>query len=362
MKDKQSNSKGTTCLVTGVAGFVASQLAERLLSQGHSVIGIDCFTDYYPASIKQQNLKKLRGHERFTFLSADLLQVDLPALLAGKLGTLDHIVASPRDGHSTSNPIDYVFHLAAQAGVRASWGRSFEIYTRNNILATQALLEAAKQAPPKKFVYASSSSVYGDAETYPTSESLTPHPVSPYGVSKLAGEHLCMLYWHNYRVPTVALRYFTVYGPRQRPDMGFHKLILAILQNSEFEVYGDGEQTRDFTYVDDAIQGTIAAAVSEAVGEVFNIGGGSRVTVNQVIKNLESILNHRATVKYIETQKGDVRDTAADISKAQRLIGYEPLVPLIEGLSREARWLQDTGAVFPEMSTAVDQPILATRS
>lgn len=324
----RNTSAHATCLVTGGAGFIGSHLSEKLLSQGHAVVGIDCFSDYYAPAIKQQNLERLRSQPRFTFLTADLLDLDLKNLLRER-------------------QVDYIFHLAAQAGVRASWGRSFEIYTRNNILATQALLEAAKDLPLTKFVYASSSSVYGDAETYPTGEELTPHPISPYGVSKLAGEHLCLLYWRNYAVPANALRYFTVYGPRQRPDMGFHKFIRCMLSGKEFEIYGDGEQTRDFTYVDDAVQGTIAAAMCDVAGEVFNLGGGARVTVNEVIKDLESILNVRARIKYIESQKGDVRHTAADTSKAQRLLCYRPSVSLKEGLSREARWLQGSPPAPP---------------
>ncbi len=320
------NPKTAHCLVTGAAGFVGSHLAEKLLAQGHTVTGIDCFTDYYSPSLKRENLERMQGNSRFNFVSADLLETDLPGLLAGN--------------QSKGVKVDYVFHLAAQAGVRASWGKSFEIYTRNNILATQTLLEAARKVPLTKFVYASSSSVYGDAETYPTAEDLIPHPISPYGVSKLAGEHLCILYWRNYKVPTVSLRYFTVYGPRQRPDMGFNKFIRAMLEGSEFEIYGDGEQTRDFTFVDDAVQGTIAGAMTDVKGEVFNIGGGSRVTVNQVLSVLESILNTRAKVKYIESQKGDVRHTAADIRKAQRLLNYQPRTPMKDGLSQEAAWLK----------------------
>jgi nucleoside-diphosphate-sugar epimerase len=326
------NMELKVCLVTGAAGFVGSHLSERLIAQGYDVVGVDCFTDYYERSIKEQNLERLLTEERFTFLPSDLLDLDLHGLLSGT-------IASSADG---SKPrVDFIFHLAAQAGVRASWGRSFEIYTRNNILATQRLLEAAREVPPTKFVYASSSSVYGDAESYPTSEDFTPHPISPYGVSKLAGEHLCMLYWRNYRVPTAALRYFTVYGPRQRPDMGFHRFIRAILHDDEIEVYGDGEQTRDFTYVDDAVQGTVAAALAEDCGQVFNIGGGSRVTVNRVIRSLESILQRKAKINYIAEQKGDVRHTSADISKAARSLRYQPRVPLDEGLAREAAWLQD---------------------
>jgi len=331
------NNKGqpATCLVTGVAGFIGSHLAEKLLSSGHRVVGVDCFADYYARSIKEQNLQSLLAQKPFTFLAGDLLELDLPALLSGE--------AAPVPGQpATKARVDFIFHLAAQAGVRASWGRSFEIYTRNNILATQQLLEAARQVTPAKFVYASSSSVYGDAEAYPTHEEMTPHPISPYGVSKLAGEHLCMLYWRNYRVPTAALRYFTVYGPRQRPDMGFNRFIRAMAQGAEIEIYGDGEQTRDFTYVEDAVQGTTAAAMAEARGEVFNIGGGSRVTVNQVIRSLEAILQRTAKLKYIAEQKGDVRHTSADTSKARRLLGYQPQVSLQQGLEREAAWLQNS--------------------
>src|SRR5438552_14292646 len=183
--------KPATCLVTGVAGFVGSHLAGKLLSQGHSVVGVDCFSDYYAPSIKRGNLEHLLGQDRFTFHSADLLEMDLPSLFSG---TLPRKTGSDHPNSAAARPVDYVFHLAAQAGVRASWGRSFEIYTRNNVLATQRLLEAAREVAPTKFVYASSSSVYGDAESYPTAEDVTPHPVSPYGVSKLAGEHLCSLY------------------------------------------------------------------------------------------------------------------------------------------------------------------------
>lgn len=329
----QSGNKSRTCLVTGAAGFIGSQLAEKLVSLGYSVVGVDCFTDYYSPAIKRQNLENLLSLEGFTFVQGDLLELDLKALLSGA------IPGRTQKNDAGKYPVEFIFHLAAQAGVRASWGSSFEIYTRNNILATQRLLEAAREVRPTKFVYASSSSVYGDAETYPTVESLTPHPVSPYGVSKLAGEHLCALYTYNYRVPTASLRYFTVYGPRQRPDMGFHKFIRAISQGSEIEIYGDGEQTRDFTFVQDAVQGTIQAALAGAPGEVFNIGGGSRVTVNHVIRTLQAILKTQAKVSYIAEQKGDVRHTSAEISKAAAVLGYQPRVGLEHGLAREAAWL-----------------------
>jgi UDP-glucose 4-epimerase len=324
------------CLVTGTAGFIGSTLAETLLSLGHDVVGIDCFTDYYSRAIKESNLAKLLSHERFCFLENDLLEIDLVAVLRGNR---NHEMTRRSLGPTSAAPIDYIFHLAAQAGVRASWGHSFEIYTRNNILATQRLLEAARQVPARKFVYASSSSIYGDAESYPTTETLTPRPVSPYGVSKLAGEHLCFLYDRNYLVPTAALRYFTVYGPRQRPDMAFHRFIRAIEQGQEIQVYGDGEQTRDFTFVEDAVQGTIAAAFADCSGEAFNLGGGSRVTVNEIIETMESILGKRAKIKYLSEQKGDVRHTSADTSKANATLAYAPKVGLREGLSRESAWL-----------------------
>jgi UDP-glucose 4-epimerase len=282
------------------------------------VVGIDCFTDYYPREIKERNIEKLRSSEGFTFIEANLLDVNLPEMLRG---------------------LDYIFHQAAQAGVRASWGTNFEVYTLNNVLTTQKLLEAAKEAPIKLFVYASSSSVYGDAETFPTPETANPKPISPYGVTKLAGEHLCYLYWKNFGVPFISLRYFTVYGPRQRPDMAFHRFIKAMLKGKEIIVYGDGKQTRDFTYIDDAVEANLLAMRSEAIGEVFNIGGGSRITINEAIRLLEGIMGKRARVRYVERQKGDVRHTAADITKARKILGYEPKVRIEEGLRREVEWL-----------------------
>jgi UDP-glucose 4-epimerase len=318
------------CLITGGAGFIGSHLAERLIEEGHTVVGMDCFTDYYPRWMKERNLSELKQRTQFHFVEADLLDVDLESLLRGELGNPGQTIGA----------VDWVFHLAAQAGVRSSWGRTFDVYARNNVLATQRLLEAAKGTALKKFVYASSSSVYGDAECFPTPESMTPHPVSPYGVTKLAGEHLCSLYWRNYGVPTVCLRYFTVYGPRQRPDMAFHKFIRAALDGQAIQVYGDGEQTRDFTFVSDTVDGTLRAAEVGPAGEVFNLGGGSRVTVNQVIHELESILDARILVKYLESQKGDARDTSASIERAVARLGYAPRVCLAEGLQSEAAWMK----------------------
>jgi len=306
-------------LVTGVAGFIGSHLAERLIREGHKVIGVDCFTDYYPREIKESNIKKMRGDNAFEFHDADILEINLENVLGN---------------------VDVIFHQAAQAGVRASWGANFKIYTENNVRATQRLLEASKSARLKKFIFASSSSIYGDAESYPTREEMKPMPISPYGVTKLAAEHLCYLYYKNYGVPTINLRYFTVYGPRQRPDMAFHKFIKAIFNNEEIIVFGDGEQTRDFTYIDDIIDANVVAMTVQAAGEVFNIGGGSRITVNETIDIIERVCEKKARKKYIEKQKGDVIHTAADISKAREVFGYEPKFDVEKGISNEVAWLR----------------------
>ena len=235
--------------------------------------------------------------------------------------------------------INYVFHQAAQAGVRSSWGREFETYASHNILATQCLLEACKGVAIDRFIYASSSSVYGDARELPLREEGRLYPVSPYGVTKLAGEHLCFAYWKNFNVPVVSLRYFTVYGPRQRPDMAFHKFIKAIMQGREIEIYGDGEQTRDFTFVSDIVEGNLLSMKSSSLGEVFNLGGGSSATVNEVIGILGQISSVSPKVAYKDAQKGDVRHTLADTSKARDILGYKPEIDLQRGLEYEWEWL-----------------------
>jgi len=300
-------------LVTGCAGFIGSHLVDKLLEEGYEVIGMDCFTDYYPKEIKEANISNALNHNNFEFIKEDILEMD------------------------KFPEVDYVFHLAAQAGVRASWGKSFEIYTRNNVEATQKLLEFYKNLNIKKFVYASSSSVYGDAEL-PMKEDSLLKPVSPYGVTKLAGENLCYLYWKNYNVPTISLRYFTVYGPRQRPDMAIHKFVKAIFNGKEITVFGDGTQTRDFTFVGDAVEANILAANNDVVGEVFNIGGGSRISVNELIKIMENIIGKKANMKYIEKQKGDVKDTLADVSKANKLLHWTPKVIISDGLKNFVEW------------------------
>jgi UDP-glucose 4-epimerase len=305
-------------LVTGVAGFIGSTLGERLLTEGADVVGLDCFTDYYPRPMKERNLVALVGHPRFALVESTIQEADLATLLADRT---------------------HVFHLAAQAGVRRSWGRDFAVYTANNIEATQILLEACTQVSLERIVYASSSSVYGDNTPMPMREDARPEPVSPYGVSKLAAEHLCCLYHLNYGLPAVSLRYFTVYGPRQRPDMGFHKFLRAAILNEPIAVYGDGEQTRDFTFVGDAVSATIAGANRGIPGRVYNIGGGSRVSINQVIEMIARVSGRRPLITVDPAQKGDMRHTYADTRLARTELGFEPAVGLEEGLAAEHQWL-----------------------
>jgi len=307
-------------LITGVAGFIGSTLAEALLARGATVAGIDCFTDYYPRPIKEANLKGLRGRDGFSFVETTIQAADLPRLLAGAT---------------------HVFHLAAQAGVRKSWGRDFSTYTVNNIDATQILLEACVGTPIERVVYASSSSVYGDEAAIPMKEEVPLHPISPYGVSKLAAEQLGYLYYANHGVPVVSLRYFTVYGPRQRPDMGFHRFLKAAVAGEPITLYGDGEQTRDFTFVADAVAATIAAAERGRPGAVYNIGGGSRVSINHVLQLVGRTVGRDVTIRREPAQKGDMRDTYADTSRARADLGFVPRVSLEEGLQAEYRWLTD---------------------
>src|SRR6266516_402108 len=308
------------CLVTGVAGSVGSHLVERLLADGHEVCGVDGFIDYYPRSFKEKNLIGPRSWKSFTFVEGDLITMDLSPLIEG---------------------VDWIFHQAAQAGVRASWGQEFSRYVDCNILVTQRLLEAVKDARElRRFVYASSSSVYGDTTTLPVTESIIPRPVSPYGVTKLAAEHLCTLYHRNFGVPTVSLRYFTVYGPRQRPDMAFHRFCKTILEHQPIHVYDDGLQTRDFTYISDVVEANIRAAISDAApGQIINIAGGSRVTIQQVLQLLQEISGTPINVTYGKKQYGDVRDTFADTKGAEKVLGYHPLVPLREGLANEFEYI-----------------------
>lgn len=311
-------------LVTGVAGFIGSHLTASLLDKGATVVGLDGFTDYYPRALKERNLDENRRRQGFRFAETTIHNADLPALLDG---------------------VTHVFHLAAQAGVRKSWGKDFKTYTTDNIEASQTLLEACVGRPLERFVYASSSSVYGDRAAIPMREDALPQPVSPYGVTKLAAEQLCYLYYVNYGVPTTAMRYFTVYGPRQRPDMAFNRFIRAALTNEAITLYGDGEQTRDFTFVLDAVAATIAAGERGVPGTAYNIGGGSRVSMNDVLRIIERIAGHPLKVTREDAQKGDMRDTYADTSLARRDLGFSPKVSLEEGIQAEYRWLSSSPAL-----------------
>ena len=305
--------------VTGCAGFIGSTLSDRLLADGADVVGLDCFTDYYPRPVKERNLAGALKQPGFRFVESRLQDVDLPVLLEDRT---------------------HIFHLAAQAGVRKSWGRDFAIYTVNNIEATQVLLEAATGMPAlERLVYSSSSSVYGDRVAMPMREDALPEPVSPYGVSKLAAEQLCYLYFANFNVPAVSLRYFTVYGPRQRPDMAFHKFLRATILGEPIGVYGDGDQTRDFTFISDAVNANILAATRGVPGRVYNIGGGSRVSVNEVLEVIERVAGRRPRVNVDPVQKGDMRHTYADTSRALADLGYAPTVGLERGLAAEHQWL-----------------------
>lgn len=302
-------------IVTGCAGFIGSALCEHLLRREDitSVVGIDSLTSYYSENLKIRNLSAIKD-DRFTFINDDLLTVDLEVLLLGA---------------------DYVFHQAGQPGVRSSWGSEFSLYTERNVLATQRLLEVSKSSTSlKRFVYASSSSVYGDAETYPTTESMRPAPLSPYGVTKLSAEHLCVLYAKNFGVPTVSLRYFTVYGPRQRPDMLFARIMMAAHGLWDLELFGTGDQIRDFTYVDDIVRANILAAVTSVpAGSVFNVSGGSNVSVNEVLDIVSSLAIKPLVYEKRDKVKGDVARTGGDSSLIRSRLGWEPQVEISDGLA-----------------------------
>lgn len=298
-------------VVTGAAGFVGSHLCARLLEQGNDVIGIDAVTDFYDVTLKEANLAGLADWDSFTLHRTDLLDAPLRQFLDGA---------------------EVVFHLAGQPGVRPSWGRKFDLYVERNILATQCLLEVSRQVPLRKIVYSSSSSVYGDAESFPTAETVRPRPVSPYGVTKLAAEHLCELYRANFGTPTASLRLFTVYGPGQRPDMAFSRLIGAALSGDPFPLYGDGRQTRDFTYVGDVVTALCEAAASAWTG-VANIGGGSRTSMAEVLRIVGSLVGRPVETTRMPAQPGDVKDTAADTAIARQAFGYAPATTLADGLA-----------------------------
>ena len=316
-------------LITGCAGFIGSHLTQTLLSRGDTVIGIDCFNDNYGRPQKLRNLRYVTDWDSFEFVPVDLSRGDLADLTAGS---------------------DVIFHLAAEPGVRSSWGQRYGQYVQNNIIATQHLLDAVKERPEVRFVYASSSSIYGDAETLPTPEDAMPSPISPYGQTKLSAEHLCQLYRANYGVDTVSLRYFTVFGPRQRPDMAFHIFCRAAIEGRPVTVFGDGRQTRDFTYVSDVVAATAAAGQAE-LGEdrAFNIGGGAPTSVREVLDQISGLAGGSLEVEYLDREDGDVKDTGADTTRAREQLGFAPATTLQDGLAAEFEWMkelveQDSGA------------------
>ena len=321
-------------LVTGCAGFVGSHLTEALLADGHDVVGVDCFNDNYDAALKRANLAAARAHPRFRLEVGDLARADVAPLIEAS---------------------DVVFHLAAEPGVRPSWGRRFDRYVHNNVVATQRLLEATASRPDRRFVYASSSSVYGDAAGLPTPEDALPQPLSPYGVTKLAAEQLCGLYHAERGVAAVALRYFSVYGPRQRPDMAFRRFCHAALDGEPIRLYGDGRQTRDFTFVADVVAATRAAAESpQAPGGVYNVGGGARVSLNRALEVLAAVAGRPLNIRRQARETGDVLHTGADIGRARADLGYAPATDLEAGLRAELAWVA-------EQASAVSPRLAATR-
>ena len=305
-------------LLTGAAGFVGSHLAAALLERGDEVRAVDSFTDYYAREVKERNLDDVRDAPGFSFTEADLATADLVPLVDGA---------------------DAIFHLAAQPGVRGSWGQTFEVYVRDNILATQRLFEVA--APRGvRIVFASSSSIYGDAETHPTSEDVRPRPISPYGVTKLGCEHLALAYARGFDLDVIGLRYFTVYGPRQRPDMAFTRIATALYAGRPFHVFGTGEQSRDFTYVADAVAATIGAMERGVTGAMYNIGGGTEASLRDVIGLCERLSGRKLDVVHEQAMAGDVRRTSADTSRIRADVGWVPETTLEDGLRAHLQWAE----------------------
>lgn len=313
-----ANLPAVQALVTGCAGFIGSTLVDALLARGDDVVGVDCFTPYYDPATKRANLADAGVHRRFALVEADLRTADLRPLLEG---------------------VDVVFHLAGQPGVRWSWAEGFAAYDGHNVLATQRLLEAARAAGTPRFVFASSSSVYGQAARHPTSELDLPAPHSPYGVTKLAAEHLCGLYAANWGLGTVALRYFTVYGPRQRPDMAIHRLIGAGLAGTAFPLYGDGSAVRDFTFVDDVVAANLAAAEADVLpGTVANVAGGGEIAMRDLVALAARVLDRPVAIDEQPRQAGDVARTGGSIERAADLLGWAPRTDVAEGLERQVAW------------------------
>lgn len=314
----------TRVLVTGVAGFIGSHLAEKLCGDGREVVGIDNFLDNYPREFKEANLRRLCDYEDFSFIEADLNKIELAPIL---------------DGVST------VFHLAARPGVRDSWGRHFDEYLSNNVLATQRLLEALKDRPDVFFLYASSSSIYGDADALPVTEETQPCPVSPYGATKLAAEDMVDLYRREYGTRATTLRLFSVYGPRQRPDMAVYKFLTAVAAGKPITVYGDGSSGRDYTYVDYVVEACVAVADKGIEGAVFNVASGRITTLNELIEAVEGVLGKKAVVERLPEQPGDVGTTHADVSRLAAAIDFDPNLRILKGVARQAAYLRDAGLI-----------------
>jgi len=307
-------------LVTGCAGFLGSQLAQRLLEDGTDVVGIDCFTDFYPRPIKEGNVASLRDYANFELRELDLASDPLDDVL---------------------DQVDGVYHLAAQAGVRGSFGNGFDTYLHDNVRGVQRLLEATVRHPVDSFVYASSSSVYGNAASFPTTETTERAPVSPYGMTKCATEDLVGVYGRIHGVPSVGLRYFTVFGPRQRPDMAFSRFIAAGFAGEPITVLGDGMQVRDFTYVDDVLDATLAAAHRRHNGGIYNVGGGTPVTLLAAVHLIEELIGRSIAIEHRDSARGDARQTSADTSLARKDLDFSPAVSLEEGLARQVEWMSE---------------------
>jgi len=307
----------TRALITGAAGFIGSHLTEACLAKGWEVTAIDSLTTYYSPSAKVANASVFAKSANVNYLEQDLLDLDLRALV---------------------DSVDHVFHLAAQAGVRASWGQSFDVYTQLNVTTHQRLLEAAREASHlRSFVFASSSSVYGDAEAMPTTEDQILLPLSPYGATKALGEHLNYLYFRSYSVPVLNLRYFSVFGPRQRPDMAFYRAFEASLHGQDFFLNGDGSQTRDFTFVGDVVDATLLGAENGEPGRSYNVGGGGNISMNDALALVRD-LTGGPRVRRRPFQRGDARDTSADVSRATEELGFTPKWSVADGLAAQAEW------------------------
>lgn len=301
-------------LITGVAGFIGSHLGEHLVAQGVDVRGVDRLSDYYDPALKRANLTRLLEGPRFEYREASVNDVDPDELLSG---------------------VDVAYHLAAQPGVRSGWGSEFEVYVEDNVLSTQRLLQVARECDLERFVLASSSSVYGQSTRFPTLENERPAPLTPYGVTKLAAEHLCRLYFRDWGVPIVVLRYFSIFGPRQRPDMAFSRFIRAALDGEPIEIYGDGRQERDFTFVDDAVEATVAAGSRGEPGRTYNVAGGNIATLLDVIRLLERLFGDEIAIERMPEMVGEARRTGADTTAAREQLGYDPGIGLEEGLRRQ---------------------------